>query len=183
VHELTGFANLDSLPQLNHSTAGVRDFIYRRSNSVVRHWTERGADGWRLDAAQEIDHSWWQDFRTVVKGYAPNAPLAYYTKLAQTRRDFPALQHGGFTTLLTCDTTASASDNDVYAFLRSAGAEQPVVVVLNKGANVESASIPLQGAYPDGRLLEDAIKGSMFSVSAGSASVLVPPRSGLVLVG
>src|SRR5438552_2782247 len=70
----TFFAN-DTLPQLNHSNAGVRDFIYRGTDSVVRHWTGRGADGWRLDAAQAIDHPWWADFRTAVKGYAPDAPL------------------------------------------------------------------------------------------------------------
>jgi glycosidase len=69
------FANLDTLPKLNHANAAVRDFVYRGSNSVVRHWLNRGADGWRLDAAQEIPHDWWRDFRTVVKGYAPDAPL------------------------------------------------------------------------------------------------------------
>jgi len=70
----TFFAN-DTLPQLNHSNAAVRDFIYRSSDSVVRHWTSRGADGWRLDAAQAIDHPWWVDFRSAVKSYAPDAPL------------------------------------------------------------------------------------------------------------
>jgi glycosidase len=70
----TFFAN-DTLPQLNHSNPAVRDFIYRGSDSVVRHWTERGADGWRLDAAQAIDQPWWVDFRNTVKGYAPDAPL------------------------------------------------------------------------------------------------------------
>jgi glycosidase len=68
------FAGLDSLPQLNHSNSAVREFIYNGSDSVVRHWTSRGADGWRLDAAQELDHSWWSSFRQV-KGYAPDAPL------------------------------------------------------------------------------------------------------------
>src|SRR6266508_6584454 len=48
------FAGLDTLPQLDDSNAAVRDFVYRGSDSVVRHWTARGADGWRLDAAQEL---------------------------------------------------------------------------------------------------------------------------------
>ena len=69
------FANLDSLPKLNHETAPVRDFIYGGVDSVVRHWTSRGADGWRLDAAQEVPAKWWRDFRTTVKAYAPDAPL------------------------------------------------------------------------------------------------------------
>jgi glycosidase len=71
----SAFANLDSLPKLNHGSAALRAFVYRGSDSVVRHWTARGADGWRLDVAHEIPHEWWRDFRTVVKGYAPDAPL------------------------------------------------------------------------------------------------------------
>jgi glycosidase len=71
----SSFANLDSLPQLDHSSPAVRDFIYRGSDSVVRHWDSRGADGWRLDAAQEMNHAWWADFRSAVKSYAPDSPL------------------------------------------------------------------------------------------------------------
>jgi glycosidase len=71
----TGFANLDTLPTLNDRSAAVRDFVYRGSDSVVRHWTTRGADGWRLDVAHELSHPWWRDFRSAVKGYAPDAPL------------------------------------------------------------------------------------------------------------
>jgi glycosidase len=71
----SGFANLDSLPELNWSNPAVRDFLYRDGESVVRHWTNRGADGWRLDVAQGIEHRWWRDFRTAVKTYASDAPL------------------------------------------------------------------------------------------------------------
>jgi glycosidase len=62
------FAGLDTLPQLNHSSPAVLDFLV----SVVRHWSP---DGWRLDAAQEIDHRWWRSFRSAVKGVAPETPL------------------------------------------------------------------------------------------------------------
>ncbi len=72
----SAFANLDSLPALNESSSAVREFIYRdRASSVVGLWTGRGADGWRLDAAQELSHAWWRDLRGAVKGYAPDAPL------------------------------------------------------------------------------------------------------------
>ena len=64
------FGGLDSLPKLNHSNPAVRDFIA----SVTAHWMNSGADGWRLDAAQEIDHRWWADLRTSVK-VVPDAPL------------------------------------------------------------------------------------------------------------
>jgi glycosidase len=64
------FGGLDSLPKLNHSNPAVRDFIA----SVTAHWMNSGADGWRLDAAQEIDHRWWAALRTSVK-VVPDAPL------------------------------------------------------------------------------------------------------------
>jgi glycosidase len=73
--QYSGFANLDTLPTFNDANPGVRDFVFRGSDSVVRHWLSRGADGWRLDVAQELSHDWWRDFRTTVKGYAPDAPL------------------------------------------------------------------------------------------------------------
>ena len=73
--QYSGFANLDSLPTFNDANAGVRDFVFRGSDSVVKHWINRGADGWRLDVAHELSHDWWRDFRTTVKGYAPEAPL------------------------------------------------------------------------------------------------------------
>jgi glycosidase len=72
----SGFAGLDTLPTLNESNASVRSFIYGdRAGSVVGLWTGRGADGWRLDAAQELSHGWWQDFRRTVKSYWPGTPL------------------------------------------------------------------------------------------------------------
>jgi cyclomaltodextrinase len=71
----SGFANLDSLPTLNDANAQVRAFVYGGLGSVVGTWTSRGADGWRLDVAHELSHSWWRDFRRNVKGYAPDAAL------------------------------------------------------------------------------------------------------------
>jgi glycosidase len=55
------FAGLDTLPQLNQANAAVRQFEY----SVAQHWSP---DGWRLDAAQEISHRWWAEFRKAVPG-------------------------------------------------------------------------------------------------------------------
>jgi glycosidase len=55
------FAGLDSLPQLNHANPAVLEFLV----SVVKRWSP---DGWRLDAAQEIDHRFWRAFRQQVTG-------------------------------------------------------------------------------------------------------------------
>jgi len=73
--DYTGWNGLDTLPVFNHDNAGVKDFFFGGNDAVAKHWLAAGADGWRLDAAQEIDHSWWRQFRTAVKGAFPDAPL------------------------------------------------------------------------------------------------------------
>ncbi len=41
---------------------------------VVRYWTERGIDGWRLDVPNDIDDdSFWGEFTEIVKGINPQA--------------------------------------------------------------------------------------------------------------
>jgi glycosidase len=74
-NDYLGWFSLDTLPVFDHGSAAVRDFFYRASDSVVRQWSERGADGWRLDAADQLDHGWWRDFRAAVKSYAPESAL------------------------------------------------------------------------------------------------------------
>jgi glycosidase len=74
-NDYTGWASLDTLPTFDHGSGSVRDFFYRAPDSVVRHWSERGADGWRLDAADQMNHNWWRDFRASVKSYAADAAV------------------------------------------------------------------------------------------------------------
>lgn len=338
------FAGTDSLPVFNHDDPGVKDFFFRGNDAVAKHWLALGAAGWRLDAAQEIDHSWWQEFRGAVKAAFPDAPLIaedtagaadagdfllgnevdgvmnyrfraaalgyvaaqtisdsngaggapltpskldhalkamweeypqqasrasfdlidshdteralatvrqgsgiaearerlrlaallqftwvgapmvlygdevavdapggdpfnrapypwtdesgnigtygppdpvtlrYYQGFADYRRRYPALQRGGFTTLVTGDTTKDRGDNDVYAFLRSGGADMPVVVVMNKGSVQETVRIPLHGSFPGADALDDLVKGRTFPISAGAATVTLEPRTGAILV-
>ena len=57
----SSFAGLDTLPQLNHSNPAVLNFLV----GVTKHWAP---DGWRLDAAQEVDHKFWRSFRQQVPG-------------------------------------------------------------------------------------------------------------------
>ncbi len=71
----SAFAGLDSLPKLNHANAAVRDFVYRGPDSVSGTGRHGAPTGWRLDAAQDVPMSWWRDFRSTVKTYAPEAPL------------------------------------------------------------------------------------------------------------
>ena len=43
-----------SLPAVNEKDPGYRNFIFGDENSVVRRWLRAGADGWRLDVADEL---------------------------------------------------------------------------------------------------------------------------------
>ena len=64
--------SLPALPKLNVANLEVREYLLR----VATHWTEFGADGWRLDVPQEIDdRSFWGDFRARVLAANPEAYL------------------------------------------------------------------------------------------------------------
>ncbi len=43
-----------SLPAVNESDPAYLDYIIRGENSIVRRWLRSGADGWRLDVADEL---------------------------------------------------------------------------------------------------------------------------------
>ena len=65
-----GWWNNKSLPKFNTFNPETRSYIMR----VVRYWTERGIDGWRLDVPCEIDDdSFWAEFTDTVKGINPQA--------------------------------------------------------------------------------------------------------------
>lgn len=53
------------MPKLNTSNPEVRKYLL----GAARYWIEEyGIDGWRLDVANEVDHSFWRDLRREVKG-------------------------------------------------------------------------------------------------------------------
>lgn len=68
------FPNAPNMPQLTESDP-VKDFIFRKPDSVAQHWLNAGTDGWRLDAATYKSHAWWQSFRTAVKARFPEDVL------------------------------------------------------------------------------------------------------------
>ena len=43
-----------SLPSVNEHAPSYREFVFGGENSVVRRWLRAGADGWRLDVADEL---------------------------------------------------------------------------------------------------------------------------------
>lgn len=58
-----------ALPKFNHTNPHVRSYLLE----VAEHWMRRGIDGWRLDVADEVDPSFWTEFRQRVKNVKPDA--------------------------------------------------------------------------------------------------------------
>ncbi|NJE11112.1 alpha amylase N-terminal ig-like domain-containing protein [Thermococcus sp. MAR1] len=50
------------MPRLNHDSPGVKRFI----KDVMRHWLEKGADGWRLDVAHGVPPELWREIRKAM---------------------------------------------------------------------------------------------------------------------
>src|SRR4030066_2080464 len=65
------FGDAYFLPKLNINNLEVKRYIL----NVVKFWTEMGIDGWRLDVPFMVAHSFWKEFRTLVKKINPNAYL------------------------------------------------------------------------------------------------------------
>ena len=43
------------------------DYIFKEGSSVAKSWLLRGATGWRLDVANEVDPEFWREFRKELK--------------------------------------------------------------------------------------------------------------------
>jgi len=62
--------DLPALPKLNVGNPEMREYLLQ----VAEHWIRFGADGWRLDVADEItDRSFWAEFRQRVRAANPQA--------------------------------------------------------------------------------------------------------------
>jgi cyclomaltodextrinase len=60
---------LPALPKLNTANPHAREYLL----SAAEHWIRFGADGWRLDVAEEVPDDFWREFRQRVKAVDPDA--------------------------------------------------------------------------------------------------------------
>ena len=84
--------NFDTLPTVNKMDPAFINYIIEDEDSVVAHWLKLGADGFRLDVADELPDEFIQLLRRRIKGIKPDALLLgevwedASTKIAYGRR-------------------------------------------------------------------------------------------------
>ena len=62
-----------SLPAVNENDPSYRDFIFGSEDSVVRRWLRAGADGWRLDVADELPDDFVAGIHAAARAEKPDA--------------------------------------------------------------------------------------------------------------
>jgi glycosidase len=67
--DLATFEGHHGLVTLNHDEPAVADHVVE----VMRHWLDRGAHGWRLDAAYAVPRPFWRSVIERVRGQHPDA--------------------------------------------------------------------------------------------------------------
>ncbi len=74
-HIYTSWWGIDTLPCVKEMDEGFRNFIIDGGDSVVAHWLRAGADGFRLDVADELPDEFIAAFRARLKSIKPDALL------------------------------------------------------------------------------------------------------------
>ena len=64
-----------TLPAVNEQRPAYRQFIFKGEDSVVRHWLRCGADGWRLDVADELPDDFIAGIRRAIEDEKPDGYL------------------------------------------------------------------------------------------------------------
>ena len=64
-----------TLPAVNEQRPAYRQFIFKGDDSVVRHWLRCGADGWRLDVADELPGDFIAGIRRAIEDEKPDGYL------------------------------------------------------------------------------------------------------------
>lgn len=65
--DYTAWWGIKTLPCVDENNKGYRDYIIENEDSVVSHWVKLGADGFRLDVADELPDSFILQFRNKLK--------------------------------------------------------------------------------------------------------------------
>ena len=62
--------DIATMPKFNTDNEEVRKYLL----DVAKYWIDEiGIDGWRLDVCDEVDHSFWREFKKIVKNHKKEA--------------------------------------------------------------------------------------------------------------
>lgn len=64
-----------SLPAVNESDPGYMDYIIENEDSIIRRWLRAGADGWRLDVADELPDEFIRRLHAAARSVKPEAVI------------------------------------------------------------------------------------------------------------
>ncbi|HME00907.1 MAG TPA: alpha-amylase family glycosyl hydrolase [Terriglobia bacterium] len=117
----------------------------------------------------------------TIYGPPDTSVESYYTLLEHLRKQYPVLRTGSFTTLLTGDTQEPGTAPNTYAFARSGGGST-AIVALNNGSSSNAPAISVGAFFPDGTVLQDALRGGTYAVSSGNVPLTLAGLSGVVLL-
>ena len=73
--QYTSWWNFETLPTVNKMTPSFLDYIIRDTDSVVAHWLRLGADGFRLDVADELPDEFIKMLKDRIRAIKPDALL------------------------------------------------------------------------------------------------------------
>jgi cyclomaltodextrinase / maltogenic alpha-amylase / neopullulanase len=71
--QFKGWVGINDLPELNKASPAWRDFAYKRRDSVMKTWLDRGAAGWRMDVVPWVPDDFWREWRAEIKRHKPDA--------------------------------------------------------------------------------------------------------------
>ncbi len=74
-HRYTSWWGIDTLPCVNELNQSYMDYIIYSEDSVICHWLKLGADGFRLDVADELPDEFIAAFYKKIKDVKPDAIL------------------------------------------------------------------------------------------------------------
>jgi Carboxypeptidase regulatory-like domain/Maltogenic Amylase, C-terminal domain len=86
------------------------------------------------------------------------------------------------------DITASTTDNNTYAFIRTNGTDK-VLVAMNNATTANTVTIPVGSYFANGIVLQDLLNtasfnrtpAANFTVSGGNLTLTLPAQSGAIL--
>ncbi len=74
-HAYTSWWGIDTLPCVDELNQSYMDYIIHSEDSVISHWLKLGADGFRLDVADELPDEFIAAFQKKLKEVKPDALL------------------------------------------------------------------------------------------------------------